>query len=205
MIRAVRAIRVTSPAVDEPAAPVDLDAVLTQLKERVAERRAAGEYPEALEAQLAEHFQRVVGHRRPEAKPEEAYLNELVAQLWDRSRFGLHRVSYDSSLPGGEALHRTIGKVVARQNIGVIEQLQHYANLINEMLRILAHLAQEPPYHFHDDLWRHLDAMLERMADAERAEAGGPLAVAALVERVAALEAEVAHLRADRLQADQPS
>jgi hypothetical protein len=183
--------------VDEQAPPVDLDAVLAELKARVAARREAGEYPEALEAELAEHFERVMGFRRPDPLPEETYLSELVAQLHERSRFGLHRVRYDSSLPGGEALHRTIGRIVARQNAGVLEQLQHYANLINEMLRILSHLAQEPPYHFHDDLWRHLDGMLQRMADAERVEAGGPIAIAALVERVAALEAEVAGLRAD--------
>ncbi len=182
---------------DEQGDPIDLDAVLVELKARVAARREAGEYPEALEAQLSEHFERVMAHRRPEALPEESYLTELADQLEERSRFGLHRVRYDSSLPGGETLHRTIGKIVARQNTGVIEQLQHYTNLVNELLRVLAHLAQKPPYHFHDDLWRHLDAMLQRMADAERVEAGGPAANAALVARVVALEAEVARLRAD--------
>ena len=180
---------------DDKAAPVDLDAVLAELKARVAARREAGEYPEALEAQLSEHFQRVMAHRRPDPLPEEPYLEELVQQLDERSQFGLHRVRYDSSLPGGEALHRVIGRVIARQNAGVIEQVQHYANLVNELLRILAHLAQEPPYHFHDDLWRHIDALLQRSADAELVEAVRPAVIAALVDRVAALEAEVAGLR----------
>ena len=174
---------------DEQAEHVDLDAVLAELKSRVAARREAGDYPAALEAQLSEHFQRMTAHRRSDLSPEDEYLTELLGQLEERSQFGLHRVRYDSSLPGGEALHRTIGRIVARQNVGVLEQLTHYSNLVNEMLRVLANLVRQPRHHFHDDLWRQVDAMLERMADAERVEAGGPAANAALVGRVAELEA----------------
>ena len=180
---------------EDEAAPVDLEAVLAQLKARVAERRASGEYPEALEAQLSEHFERVMAHRKKDPLPEEPYLEELVQQLDDRSRFSLPSLSYDSGFPGGEKLRRTIGEMVQRQDAAIVEQLRHYTNLINELLRILAHLAQEPPFHFHDDLWQHIDGMLQRMADVERVEGGGPAATAALVDRVAALEAEVARLR----------
>lgn len=174
---------------EEQPAPVDLEAVLAELKERVGARRASGEYPAALEAQLAEHFQRLLAHRAQRPSPDETYLTELVRQLDERSDFGLHNVSYESGVPGGETLHRAIGKVVARQNASVLDQLQHWANLVNEMLKVMAHVAQEPPRHFHDDLWKGVDGMLQRMADVERVEAGGPAGIAALVDRVAALEA----------------
>lgn len=172
---------------DQPA-PVDLEAILVKLRERVAARREAGQYPEALEERLSEHFQRILAHRKPEPLPDETYLQELVAQLDERSDFGLHRVSYASEVPGGEKLHRTIGKVVARQNAAVLEQLQHYTNLVNELLRTLAGIIDDPPRHFHDDLWRQIDGLLERSADVERMDAGGPAAVAALAERVSAIE-----------------
>ena len=174
---------------EEQAPPVDLDAVLAALKERVATRRAAGEYPEALEAQLAEHFRMLASHRKQDAPSQDAYLIELVGQLEERSDFGLHKVSYESGVPGGDALHKAIGRVVARQNASVLQQLDHWANLVNEMLRVLAHLALEPSRHFHDDLWKQVDGVLQRMADIERMDAGGPAATAALAERVAALEA----------------
>lgn len=172
----------------EPKA-VDLQAILVELKERVARRRAAGDYPEALEAQLGEHFQRLMAHRTQEPPAEQPYLGVLVDQLDERSDFGLHQVSYDSGLPGGDRLHRAVGKVVARQSASVLGQLQHWANLVNETLKVLVHVAQQPPPHFHDDLWQQLDGLLQRAADAERAEAGGPAALAALADRVERLEA----------------
>ncbi len=181
---------------EEQGGGVDLEAVLGELKARVAERRAAGEYPEALEAQLSEHFERVMAHRKQDPRPEEPYLDELVDQLEERSRFHVPALSYESHFPGGEKLRRTIGELVRRQEQETVDQLLHYTNLINILLRMLAHLAQEPPYHFHQDMWTHVDGMLQRMADAERVEAGGPAATAALVARVEALEAEVATLRA---------
>jgi SAM-dependent methyltransferase len=168
--------------------PVDLEAILAQLRERVAARRSAGEYPEALEAKLSEHFARIMAHRKQEPPPTDTYLQELVGQLDERSDFGLHHVRYASDVPGGEKLHRTIGKVVARQNASVLEQLQHYTNLINELLRTLVHIVEAPPRHFHEDLWQQIDGLLERSADAERMQAGGPAALAALADRVAALE-----------------
>ena len=179
---------VASPPVEQEPDSVDLDAVLSQLKERVAARRSSGAYPVALEAQLAEHFQRLIAHRKQEPPPQDSYLGELADPLDGRSDFGLHKVSYDSGVPGGDALHRAIGKVVARQNASVLQQLDHWAQLVNEMLKVLAHIATVPPRHFHDDMWKEVDGVLQRMADVERMEAGGPAAVASLAARVAALE-----------------
>lgn len=174
---------------EEQRDAVDLQAILVELKERVAQRRASGEYPEALEAQLGEHFERLMAHRRQDPLPEETYLNELGEQLEARSDFGLHKFSYESSFPGGDKIHKVVGKVVARQNALVLQQLERWADIVNRTLKLLAHLAQEPPRHFHDDLWSQLDGLLQRAADAERVEAGGPAALAALADRVAKLEA----------------
>lgn len=170
---------------------MDLQRILVELKERVAERRAAGAYPDGLEDRLGEHFRRMVAHRTQEPPRQETYLTELVDQLDERIDFGLHRVDHSSGVPGGDRLHRTVAKVVARETSSVLSQLRHWAVLVNETLRTLAYLTQQPPVHFHDDLWERMDGMLQRLADAERSEAGGPAAVAALAGRVAALEARV--------------
>jgi O-antigen chain-terminating methyltransferase len=71
----------------------------------------------------------------------------------------------------------------------VLAQVREYAGHVNELLRTLAYAVEGPPQHVHDDLWERIDGLLERAADTERMAAGGPAAVAALADRVAALEA----------------
>ena len=46
----------------------------------------------------------------------EAALGELVGQLEARSDFGLHNVDYSSGVRGGEAVHRSIGRIFGRQS-----------------------------------------------------------------------------------------
>lgn len=171
---------------DESRADVDLDQVVAQMQARVAERRRSGVYPEGLESALDEHFHRIVSHR---ASPDFTDVRARIAALEARSRFGLDRIPAASQRPGGQALHGAVAKVVARQTQGVLDQVQEYADGVRDVLVGVVAALEDPEGHVHADLVGQLDAVLERLAAAERRAVAAEAALAALAGRVEALEA----------------
>ena len=166
-------------------AGVDLDQVIAAMQARVAERRRSGAYPPGLESALEEHFRRIVAHR---ASPDFTDVRARMAALEERSRFGLDRIPAASQRPGGQALHAAVAKVVARQTAGVLDQVQVYADGVREVFAGIVAALEDPEGHVHADLVGQLDAVLERLATAERRAAAAEAALAALAERVQALE-----------------
>lgn len=176
--------------VPDPSDPTaDLDQVLARLQSQVEERRKAGVYPPGLERDLEEHFRRIVAHR---ASPDFARLRAALATLDQRARFGLDRIPAQSQVRGGEALHRAVAKVVARQTQGVLDQVQAYADAVGEVLAAVAGALEDPEGHVHADLVGQLDAVLERLAASERRAAAAEATVADLARRVEELEAATA-------------
>lgn len=163
----------------------DLDDVLAGLQARVEERRRSGAYPPGLEQGLEDHFRRIVAHR---ATPDFTGLRVRMAALDERSRFDAGAIHAQSQRPGGEALHRAVSRVIARQTQGVLDQVQRYADGMREVLGAVT-VALEDPVHVHADLVEQLDAVLERLAAAERRAVAAEAAATALAERVAQLEA----------------
>lgn len=170
---------------EEPAGSPDLDAVLAGLQAKVAQRRRSGAYPPGLEDRLEEHFRRIVAHR---ATPDFTALRARLAALDERARFSADQIHAQSQRPGGEALHRVVSKVVARQTQGVLDQVQRYADGVRHVLDGVA-TALEDPAHVHADLVEQLDAVLERLAAAERRAVAAEAAAADLARRVEQLEA----------------
>lgn len=163
-----------------------VDELIGQLRARVEERRRQGAYPPGLEDDLDAHFRRIAAHR---VVPD---LDELKTKLTDldaRSRFGPDRIPVGSHIPGGDVLHRSVSKVVARQTQGILEQVQAFADGVREVLhRILA--AIEDPYgHVHADLVGQIDGIFERLTGYERGPADSAAAVVDLRARVEQLEA----------------
>ena len=173
---------------DETAPSPDLAEVIARMQARVAERRRSGAYPPGLEADLEEHFRRIVAHR---ASPDFTDVRALIAALDERSRFGISRIHAQSQRPGGQALHTAVGKVVARQTQGVLDQVQLYADGVREVLVGIVAALEDPEGHVHADLVGQLDAVLERLAGAERRAAVAEAALADLAGRLDALEASV--------------
>lgn len=171
---------------DDAGADVDLDEVIARMQARVAERRRSGAYPEGLESDLEEHFRRIVAHR---ASPDFTDVRARIAALDGRSRFGLDRIPAASRRPGGQALHAAVAKVVARQTAGVLDQVQEYADGVRDVLVGVVAALEDPEGHVHADLVGQLDAVLERLAAAERRAVAAETALAALARRVEALEA----------------
>lgn len=170
---------------EEPETGPDLDGLVARLRDRVAERRRSGTYPPGLEEALEDHFRRVVAHR---ASPDFTGLRARLAALDGRSRFDAARIHSQSQRPGGEALHRAVSKVVARQTQGVLDQVQRYADAVREVLEGVA-AAVEDPVHVHADLVEQLDAVLERLATAQRRATAAEAALSELAARVERLEA----------------
>ena len=168
--------------------PPDLDAVIADLRSRVEERRRSGVYPDGLEERLEAHFRRIVAHR---ASPDFTDVRALLARLDDRARFGVERIHAQSQHAGGEVLHRTVGKVVARQTRGVLDQVQSYADAVREVLSGLVAALEDPEGHVHADLVGQLDAVLERLAASERRAATAEASLADLARRVELLEASI--------------
>ncbi len=168
----------------DPAAP-DVDELVARLKQKVEERRQAGQYPPGLEHDLDAHFRRVAAFR------SDGYLDELRARTarldWGVG-FDPARIRYESRVPGGRMLHRTVGKVVSRQTQGILEQVQELTDAVREAVRGITAALEDPRGHRHHDLSGQLDAVLERLAAYEREPADTAMAVADLRRRVDELE-----------------
>lgn len=170
---------------EEPGASPDLDEVVARLRAKVEERRRSGAYPPGLEQGLEDHFRRIVAHR---ATPDFTDLHARIAALDERARFDAGLIHAQSQTPGGQALHKVVAKVVARQTQGVLDQVQRYAEGVRDVLAGVA-AALEDPVHVHADRVEQLDAVLERLAAAERRAVVAEATVAALASRVEQLEA----------------
>jgi SAM-dependent methyltransferase len=163
-----------------------IDPLVEMIRVRVAERRKAGLYPEGLEEELDAHFKRIVAHRHD---PDLSDLRSSLDVLAVRGAFSRARIPLATTVPGGDYVHRVVGKVISRQTQGVLEQMQGFADVVRETFDKVADALAEPYSHVHSDLVGQLDAIWERLAAWERGPVESPAAVADLRRRVERLEA----------------
>ncbi len=191
----------------DPDPTIDLASVVDRLRARVAERRAAGEYPPELEAELAEHAAAVLG--RPAGSGEGAATAELAALLGAVEatrdlRVDPDQLAVDSRVPGGARIHQLIVRSASRLDQQLADQLQHHASATTSLARAML---EDRSRHL-DDTHARLDARVDGVADVVaslRRELGAAEQVLdALVERVASLEASLA-AALDALDARQAS
>jgi 2-polyprenyl-3-methyl-5-hydroxy-6-metoxy-1,4-benzoquinol methylase len=171
-------------AVDQQPTP-DLEELLGQLRQRVAERREAGLYPEGLEDELDAHFQRIAARGHSDLDTDD--LRDELQELKERSHLDPNRIALSSRVPGGAALHRAAGKVVTRQTQGIMQQVgafgQQLTKVIDDLLLLLEdHRVQ------HQEVAARLDAVMDRLARFERASLGPHGDVDDLRRRVEVLE-----------------
>ncbi len=167
--------------------PDPVGPLIAEIRHRVDERRKTHFYPEGLENELDAHFRRIVAHRR------EAELSDLrgaLALLEARGLFSPDRIPFDTSVPGGEHIHRLVSKVVARQTQGILEQVQEFGDAVRMAFDQVLDALQDPYGHVHADVVAQLDALWERMATWERGPVESAAALADLRRRVEALEAD---------------
>lgn len=147
--------------------PVDITALLQTLRERVDARRAQGVYPPGLEADLDEHFRQLTGDRPPTASFVLDDLDKALEEL-EHFSFGRERISSESRIPGGTALHRTIAKSVGRQIQGVLEQAQDQSQKVAKALDLMAQVTGLLVDSFDKRMLQQLDDLQLRLAEHDR-------------------------------------
>lgn len=170
---------------DTPDQP-SVDDLVARLKAKVDERERHGHYPPALVEDLEQHFHRVTAHR---SSLDRDALRRAVEALDRLAPLSPERIVLESGTAGGQALHRLVARLVARQTQGVLEQVQEFADGVRQVLRLMVEAQESPDAHFHADLVDQIDALVEQVATFERGPGGADAAVADLRRRVASLEA----------------
>ncbi len=120
----------------EPQA-LDLEQLLTTLRDRVEHRRRDGGYPPALEAELDGHFTRLTGDRAPSPSFVLAELDQALDRL-EHFEFRRDSISLASNTPGGSAIHKAVAKGVSRQIQGVFEQAQDQSHRVARTVALMA-------------------------------------------------------------------
>lgn len=102
---------------------VEFDSVLAEIQDRVKARRAAGEYPLGLEAQLEAEFDAILNAvRRDEVDTEE--LGRRLDAVADGVRGINAGPELQSRFPGGSAAHAAASRVVRRHTVQLTETVR---------------------------------------------------------------------------------
>jgi len=141
----------------------DVDALVTQLQAKVEERRQAGFYPPGLEDELTAHTRRVLQLLQPVGSGPDlrAHLREMDAAL----PFDASRIPAVSGMPGGEIVHKAVGKVVSRQTAGALAEVEAFARPVRDALVAVVDALEA----FMESVRADLGALYERQAVQERA------------------------------------
>lgn len=133
----------------------DLDRLLETLGHRVDQRRAAGAYPADLERRLDEHF--ATFGATPEPSPVELVdaLDHAFAEL---ATFSFRPdTSTESRIPGGQAAHRTVARIVGRQIDGMAGQLRSYSDAVERAIGIMRLVVESVVRAYEQDLAQRID------------------------------------------------
>lgn len=146
--------------------PLDLAGVIEDIRRTAEADTASGKYDPSYEASLRSHFARLLD--RDDGRDRFDAVHASIDRL-DRARgFSRSRIDTASGLPGGEVLHRAVGKAVSRQVNGLVEQLNHFGDQLVPVLQQLAGAVSDPAVHVHADLLHELDTVQDRLAGLER-------------------------------------
>jgi len=145
---------------------------LSTIKQRVAERREAGDYPPGLEDQLDRHYQEIL--RGFNFLSDEDDLQSLMRRLKSSTIFNAATIETWSPNPLKRFIHRIIAKVTVRQTSGILNQVQQHSNTLNQTLDMLIEVIEEMQHgdgtaqteilSTRSDLDKRLSAALDRLS-----------------------------------------
>ena len=165
--------------------PPSVDELIDELKRRVEQREREGLYPTELVNDLQEHFRRIAAHRSSTDLDD---VRTRLQALDGAARFSPAKIPVESGVAGGAKFHALVGRLVARQTQGILEQVQQFADTLRLVLHAMAHAIEQPHSHVHADLVGQIDALYEQLATLERGPADAAAVVAGLRERMRVLE-----------------
>lgn len=171
---------------DDPTSTDIVQAALSRIQTRISERRAAGDYPVGLEAELDRHYRQVSDtlHGTSAALRD---ATAAVHRVGAASGFAAERISYASRAPAGAVAHRVVGKATMRQTQGVLQQVQEFSAATRDALEACLEALREQAVHSHPQLERRLAYLVDKLGDFESARDE----LVSLEARVAALEAKL--------------
>jgi hypothetical protein len=171
----------------------DLDGALERMRARVEERRRSGDYPPGLEEELARHFEQIAGGKRAGEglTIREQLEREVHLPVVDTERLATAASSF---VPGGPRVQGMVARLLQRQAAGILGQVAALTSNLWRGLEVVAGAADEAigaissPHPSFTHLVAVVDALLERVADYERAPSTTPEGMAELARRVERLE-----------------
>lgn len=118
---------------------LSVEEIVKVLQDRVAERRAAGDYPVGLEAELEAEFKAILEmtHR---GKDHIAALDAGLVRLRDLNSKVTGRTPVRSRIPGGKLFHRMTERLARRQVQGLANQVR---GAQDETLRLLEQVVRQ--------------------------------------------------------------
>lgn len=120
---------------DPTSGKPSVERLVETIRERVEERRRAGEYPEGLEDQLDLHFHHIA------VRAVRDRLERLRVALEEADARGRElradRIATESQRPGAGLAHRAVARLVRRQVEGALTQVREYADALAEAHRAL--------------------------------------------------------------------
>ncbi len=144
-----------------------LDHVLARIRDRVASKRAAGEYPPGLEDELDRFRVQLLSGRTSDGAL--GPLTDLIENVRSATDFGRHRITTDSALPGGTKLHRLIAKIVGRQIDGLAAQSHEFGlAVVSALVGVRESMNQLVAGGADPAVAMQLPALQERIARLER-------------------------------------
>lgn len=150
---------------DASPEPDELDAALARIRARIDERRRSGDYPIGLNDELTAQFERMAAAGHVAAR-------ERAASAIDRLRMGpqlsLERIPVTSRMPGGEAAHRTVKKVVGRQMVGLLQQVEEFRAETTGALESLLEAVSDVDGGGGPDTGVQMVGLLDRLAHVEQ-------------------------------------
>jgi hypothetical protein len=115
----------------------ELEAVVADLRSDVARRRAAGEYPPGLEAQLEAEFEAIMrAVHRPEVDTSGILL--AVAAVADSARALGAPPATSSRVPGGSAVHDATARLVRRHTVQLAQEVRRLGDDVSAALAAVA-------------------------------------------------------------------
>jgi SAM-dependent methyltransferase len=176
---------------EQASEPPSVDDLIEELRRRVERREREGLYPQELVDDLHQHFRRIAAHGSTSDLDD---VRTSLQALEAAARFNPAKIPLESGVAGGARFHALVGRLVARQTQGILEQVQQFADSLRLVLHAMAHAIEQPHAHVHADLVGQVDALYEQLASLERGPADSAAVMAGLRERVQALE-DVERLR----------
>jgi SAM-dependent methyltransferase len=153
--------------VEQPES-IEISQLLEEIQSAVDERRRMAAYPPELEAELAEHFERVQEFRVRGDMPWQPRSPEALSEpLGPVGWFARSRINIESKVPGGKLAHRAVGGVTARQVQGALHMVQEYTETLHGVVGELA-ANDVAAFKVIDSVQARIDALDERLQDLQR-------------------------------------